>query len=184
MPVLESLSANLQRALDNNSANRYFTELEMSNVEPGANSTLNPFDIGVFDIGYGGAKSCQQILVLPYAYGEPGAEFWMRVYGWRLFGSKSADWIWIPTLLAELACMTSTRSGPPREPGQTSLLIREKEYVCDAIVPTAGVPGIVAPGRGLIAWFTVPTLGCQKVQFDFMIGDEGPGFPNALWARA
>ncbi len=133
---------------------------------------------------YGGRciVAASRICVLPFAYGEPFAEFYTRIYGWRRLGDSNDPMvIWIPTLLVELFGITSSQSGI------IGNYLGPTEYLVDTLSVTNGSLGSgygTSPGGGLPAYAVLDIQGCQKIQFDFVVGEEYPAFGNALWAFA
>ena len=153
-----SLSMPLTRALARNSDGFEFSTVYTQTAEP-----TGP-DEGIHNMGQGGGVTTNQIVVYPYALSEPGSAFWMRIYGWRVFGNDPNTCIWIRSQLAQWSCVVG------RMAGFTGRLLWDQERFC-------------ANGMD-IAFFYVPVLGCQKIQFEFVKNDELPSIGmNALWGR-
>jgi hypothetical protein len=154
-------------------------------------SAFSPLGDGVWPAGHQGAFAPQRIFLLPYCLGAAGSRFSVRLYGWRsvdnnnpagLTGANS--WVFVPYLLAELACIACARVGP----SGTARIVKSNEAMCDTITLTHGAVGqtgeIVSNGAGtnLVAFANVELRGCRYFQFDFQQTDPVP--MNCLWARA
>ena len=169
---MEMLSTKLSKALTANSENLVFSYPDVGLVEPVAD--------GDFVAGLGGATSPQQILIVPYCEGAPGRQFSMRLYGWWNHGEirDAANTIWLPLLLAEVACVAGPKNG------SGGRLIKESEYFAQGITFVAGDLGMY--GRivqgGDVGYLKIDLQGCRKFRFDFAVGEQAPGFGNALWA--
>ncbi len=172
--LIQTFSGPLSRALAVNKQDQYLQSLDTLGSEPLADGTF----VVTQDTN---TLAQNRLFVLPFVEGEPGVEFFMRVYGWRQLGNDPALMVWIPDLLVEVFCVASIRGG------LDSRTLRSKEYLADTVILTNGSVGsgfVNSPGGGLPAYVTVDLMGCRKFQFDFVCGEEYPGFPNALWTFA
>lgn len=168
--IIENLSGPLTRALAVNSEKVQFEDwlnFDVLGEEPTGD--------GTHDVGQ--TTTPPSVIIYPFAAGDVGTEFWMRVWGWRGFGNVAAQGVWVPLLLAEMMCVVCDR------PGKGGRLIAETERLCDQAVRTAGIGSVYSPGSNHIAFAAVPLMGCHKIKFDIASGNAGPCFGNALWAR-
>jgi len=168
-----------------NSQNTAFVPLAPSNLSPDPNRSKDGF---VIFSGTEGQVSPGRLILIPYAEGQ-GAMFSMRLYAWRRLGTDSRLWVWVPMLLAEFACITSNQAGPTdAQPGSSTRLIKDTEFLCDTISLTQGSLGncglvtSTGPGTNLIAFAIVDGCGATLISFDFQQTD--PVGMNCLWARA
>ncbi len=172
--LIQTFSGPLSRALAVNKQDQYLQSLDVLGSEPLAD--------GTFVVAQDTNTLAQnRLFVLPFVEGEPSVEFFMRVYGWRQLGNDPALTVWVPDLLVEAFCVAGIRGGVD------SRTLRSKEYLADTIILTNGSLGsgfINSAGSGLGAHVVLDLLGCRKFQFDFVVGEEYPGFPNALWTFA
>jgi hypothetical protein len=175
--LLETYSGSLQKALTRNSDQTSFRTLPIRTTEPGSVSNSDnsgPSDDGTFAVSSGGgATANNNICVYPYCRGEPGAEFWVRLWGWQNFGVNPNTLLWKKRMLAELMCVAGTQRGVDGK------VIRENEYFASRVIVTRGSAYAV---QDEIAWATVNLRACRRFQFDIAMGDELPAFGNALWA--
>ncbi len=187
--IIDSRSEPLMQALQfGDSQNTAWTSYDMTGSVPTGD--------GVWPAGHGGQLAPQRLFILPYCEGQAGSNFSVRVYGWR--GIEQPDGganrnVWIPFLLAELACVSCNRFGPantgptPPQP-YAGRFIQADEALCDTITLTQGSVGptgevvSTGPGSDLIAFAIVELRGARFFQFDFQQTDPVP--MNALWARA
>lgn len=165
-----------------------------------------PAGDGVYENGFGAMVAAGRLLLLPYGDGALGASFSLRVYGWRSFqdaNRQPIDLMWVPHLLAELACVLCNRGGPPNQaPNSTqanAVPMEATERFCDTIVLVQGSLGLegeinsTGPGTDLIATATVDLKGCQFFSFEFsqtVVLSPATGQPssdpvsmNAFWTR-
>ncbi len=172
--LIQTFSGQLTRALVVNKQDQYLQSIDTLAVEPTAD--------GVFKVAQDNNVLAQnRLFVLPFVEGEPAVEFFMRVYAWRHIGSDPAQIVWVPDLLVETFCVAGIRGGID------SRALRSKEYLADTVILTNGSVGsgfVMSAGGGLGAYVVLDLLGCRRFQFDFVVGEEYPGFPNALWTFA
>ena len=173
--IEQILSSPLAKALYNDSRNLEWTQIFTKTTAPQKYDGTNGTD-GVFLIGDEGMMAPRGLVLIPFCGGEQGANFWVRLYGWRQFGKDPGTLLWIPMILAEFACIATFQGG------FRDHVIAENERFVDSIGLSAGSGSIVAPGAGQVAYMTVPLLGSQRVQFDIVCGDELPAFGNCLFA--
>jgi hypothetical protein len=148
-----------------------------------------PTEAGVIDLGVGSGTVGAAFKFMPFAFGPPGSQFWVSLTGWSPLGSNQAEMVWIGISLGTFWCFTDVVTGPIKRPGiEPDRLVSELDSFCSIIMQTSGPPAsrysldypVVTPGLVF-----VPTLGSQKIKFDFALGDCVPGVGmNALWARA
>ncbi len=172
--LIQTFSGPLSRALLVNKQDQYLQSIDTASSDP--------LGDGVFSVAQDNNTLAQnRLFVLPFVEGEPSVEFFMRVYGWRQLGSDPAQAVWVPDLLVEVFCVAGIRGGID------SRTLRSKEYLADTIILTNGSLGsgfVNSSGGGLGAYVLMDLLGCRRFQFDFVVGEEYPGFPNALWTFA
>lgn len=198
---IRSQSSPLTKALRVNSQNPLFgsaTTIPVNqNVLGLARATLTPdlflpmltvpdsdgsFAMSMADATRGWPSGPLGVFLMPYCQGPKGSRFSIRLFGWReVPGGAAVDVVWIPYLLAELACIACDRSGPNRGTG-TNRYIHEDERFCDTITLVKGQANITSPGSNLIASAVVSLGGCRFIGFDFQQTDPVP--LNCLWAKA
>ena len=186
--IISNRSEPLSQALRlGDSQNTAWTSYDMQALKPSGD--------GVWSAGEGGVDAPQRLFLLPYCEGLAGSNFSMRVYGWRGVempnGGPNQN-VWIPFLLAELACVACNRFGPPLPgvlpPVGNGRFIQADEAMCDTITLTQGALGLTGeicstgPGTDLIAFAIVELRGVKAFSFDFQQTDPVP--MNCLWARA
>ncbi len=169
----------LSKAAQDNSQSLYFSQFTTVTTDPHITSPF-PALAPAFLFGGEGLVAPNKIQVFPFAKGEPGVEFYTRIYGWRRLGNKDDQFqVWLPYLLLEYFSICCN------QPGQFGCLLGATEYVCDTIVATNGNLGsgyVLSPGNNLPAYVVLDLQGCQEFQFDFVAGEEFPAFPNAIWS--
>ena len=114
----------------------------------------------------GGADGQVQnsLLVQPYAVGNENAAFKVQVWGWRKLGNAHETLIWLPTLLAQLACTTSAFVGLATK----ELLATER--FADTITIEEGHTDFVkvySPANDTPGWALIDLLGSQKYELVF-----------------
>lgn len=187
--VIDNRSEPLMQALLNgDSQNAAWTSFDMTPVKPSGDGVWSAGDSG-------GIHAPQRLFLLPYCEGLAGSNFSVRIYGWN--GVENPDGgpnrnVWIPYLLAELACVACNRFGPPLAGPIPQVyagrFIQPDEAACDTITLTQGGLGLTGeivstgPGTDLIAFAIVELRGCKLFQFDFQQTDPVP--MNCLWRRA
>lgn len=145
---------------------------------PFSNRMAGPgqYPLGIFDAGAGGELAPNRILIHPYCEGPAGSQFSMRVYAWRNLGEGppqggTANGIWIPSILCELACTASN------QPGQKGCLVLPEENFCDTITLTSGALGLGGDGEIIqappdqIASAILDIRGCRRFMFVFKQAD-------------
>lgn len=180
--VIDNRSEVLVPALQlGDSQNNAWTSLDMQATAPTGD--------GVYTSGHLGVFSAQKLFVQPYCMGLTGSRFSLRLYGWRgaennagAARSGANSQVWLPYLLAELACVACARQGPPG----AQRIVQASENMCDTITLTRGALGAAGeivsnPGTGLIAFAQVELRGAKFFSFDFKTTDPVP--MNALFAR-
>ncbi len=186
--LIDTLSVPLDKALAANSSAGVFASLDLVVIGPTLGDTT-----GVYTAGSdAGAASPNRVRILPFCEGTAGASFSLRMYAWLSMHNPtnySDRAIWVPMLLAEFACISCNRGGPPQAyPGPSRSLIKETEYFCDTITLVQGNLGkngyitSTGPGTDLIASVMLDLQGCRRFQFDFQQTD--PVNMNALYGRA
>lgn len=158
------------------------------------NQLANAAD-GVWEMSLDGDFVSQTLLIIPYAESAPTpSNFYMRVWGWKLFPGSNAQKFWIPILLLQFQCTTCALTGPQRTVGVAGPAnlrrMEQHEYLCDTIQLVVGNSypdsDVISPGSQGVndcgASVEADTRGCQMIQFDFQQIDS-VGM-NAFWARA
>ena len=188
--LLDTLTTPFSRALRgaNSSAGTFASlNIQAERPNPFNQDSLTGID-GVYSMGEGGIYTVNRLQLIPYA-DAAGAQFSLRLYGWDSVAPPDASnnlIVWVPFLIAELACTTSNRSGV------TGHYVNDTEYAVDTIVLTQGTTGnngfagglinSTGPGTDLIAYALITLSGCQFIQFDFQQTDSVS--MNCLWARS
>lgn len=165
--LIEMQSAPLRKALTRNSRAVVLSEtwFEVTGTAPTNDTTKNRE--GIFDVPEG--PITPSICVVPFAEGDPGGQFWLRLWGWRRLGKDPNTEIWIPLLLSQMLCVLGTQMGfKNRE-------ITQRERFVSQIVGANAV-------NDRVSYAVVGLRGCQKFQFDIAQGSVGPAYGNALWA--
>ncbi len=143
---------------------------------------------GVWSAGYGGLECAYRLFVQPYANGDAGSLFWMRLWGWRPIGNDPSTFVWVNHLLVELACKTGEIPGPSNDSDlKTNRTLLKTERLCDTIGLVRGSVGtgeIVSDGGNYPAHALIDLRGCRRFQFEFQQNDDPAVITmNALWAR-
>jgi hypothetical protein len=143
---------------------------------------IEPTADGYYSAGQGGAVAVQQLLLLPYCYGPPNSDWYMRVYGWWKAGREGDREVvtWLPLLLAELYCIAGTFSGP----GGLRRFINDQEFFAKTCTVSAGNLGQFGGvlGGSDISYVKLDLQGCQGFSFDCAQSTTGT-FGNCLWSR-
>ena len=138
-----------------------------------------PLGEGIFNIGYGGSTASPSLKVCPFGQGQEGQQFQMRIYAMSALGTDPRTWVWHRTIIAEMVCTLG------RQAGFANRVVETFERFAGEIAVTYGLANIYPAPDGGIACAVIPTLGCQKAQFEF--ANEDPALPigmNSLWTRA
>lgn len=138
-----------------------------------------PTNDGVLDLLNAGTGVIvpQYLKLWPIGLSANDDAYSMRVIGWTRIGSgPNAGTLWYPTVLCELACIMGSTTGVAGSP------VLNTEFFCDVItVVTQGVIAgtdnalattfgnieITSPGNDLIAYALIPTMGFEKLEFQF-----------------
>lgn len=146
-----------------------------------------PTNDGVHDLGIGGGGEVpSDAVIIPYSVGSENDTFNMRVIGWRRL-SHGATLLWIPSILADLACTLGAQTGV------AATAVVATELFCDAItittepvitsdVTNSGTSARFSPANDLIAWVSVPLYGSEKIEFTFDMATGDPTSANALFS--
>ncbi len=181
--IQRDVSTILQKALTPPAQNGLFTIFNMTPTQPTGN--------GVFQAGQNGMISPRRIKIIPFAHGNAGLQFSMRVFAWeQLYGSGNENSIvWVPLLLVELLCTICNQPGPAEGyPGSITSLLGPTDQACDTISVVQGNLGNLGfvtstgPGTDLIAFAMLDLTGPKLIQFDFQQSD--PVEMNAMWRFA
>ena len=169
---METRASQFAKALSTDSADTSFPSRIPTATEPSGS--------GVLDIGMHGVSSNGMILV-PYATSGDGDTFSMRVIGWRVVGAGNTDTLlWIPVVLAEIACTASTTVGVAGK-----IIVATERFV-DTITLVTGNDDIsidiVSPTGDEIAHVLVDTKGFQKIELTFDSTAVGTTAMNCLYA--
>lgn len=149
-----------------------------------------PTNDGVLDIKGDGLVVPSQMLIIPYGLGADDDAADMRVIGWRHAGPVDLQGgtraLWIPTILGEFNCTFSTAVGV------AGSFVLNTERFADTITiqalattggrqptfqgaDTTGTPlkyyfgdiRIFSIANNLIAYVSMPTYGCEKIEITF-----------------
>lgn len=105
------------------------------------------------------------VLVVAFGAGSDDTTFSVRVIGWRLFGDDPQTQLWIPAVLAELACTLSSAVGVAGK------VVVNTERFADTITLVTGNDDIsidiVSPTGNVVAHAAVDIKGFQKLEFTF-----------------
>ena len=172
--LLETLSVDFVKALATDATNTSFPSKVPTATEPSGN--------GVIDLGGPGASAVVQngILIVPYATAGDDDTFSVRVIGWRKLGNAPATLLWVPVVLAELACTAS------QAVGVAGRLVVATERFADTITLVTGNEDIsidiVSPTGNVIAHALADLKGFKKVELTFDSTAAGTTAMNALYA--
>jgi hypothetical protein len=104
----------------------------------------------------------------------------VRLIGWRKLGSDPATQLWIPVVLAELACTACAVTGVAGK------LIVATERFCDTITLVTGNDDIsidiVSPTGDVIAHALADIKGFSKLEITFDSTAAGTTAMNCLYA--
>jgi hypothetical protein len=147
--------------------------------------TAEPTGAGVVQFGYSGpgapgAVASRGILLLPFATAADGANFNIRVLGWRrvpasAFGTGGLN-LWIPVLLCEAAVRVSNQL-----PGLANTAVGSADLMANAITITRGDGRVYAPSDSQAAMLLVPSLGSAYLEILFNRGEALSA--GSLYAR-
>jgi hypothetical protein len=199
--LLYNLSNQLTKALQSGNSLQQTFNLLVPQVQSPKVLTPNqqylggPAD-GIYDGGHDGLLCPPRIFLLPFCEGAPGSGFSMRLWSWRAVTHPEGNpnqAVWIPVLVAELACVACSVGGPvaPTEPQIPQRWLSATEMLCDTISLTQGTLGnggliqSTGPGTNLVAFAEVDLIGSRFFSFDFQLADNGnPVGMNCLFAKA
>lgn len=189
--IIDYRSEPTNRALLLNSINPAWTVFQTKERSPIGSS--GAVEVGSFTVGHEGMFAPGRVHLMPFLQGNPSQNFSMRVYGW--YGITVPDSginhaVWVPALLAELACTSCTINGPsnPAPGNPTPRILGPDEFLCDTIVLTQGNLGVngyinsTGPGTNLVASAMLDLAGCRYFSLDFQQTD--PVGMNTLFSRA
>lgn len=137
-----------------------------------------PVGTGVIDLRSSFGSFVQNAaIVVPYATGATLGTFSERIYGWHQFGADPKTRIWVPVLLAEIACTLCATTGVANG------IIPTTQLFCDTIsLAFGGNVETDSPANGVsIAHIILAIKGFQKLQCNFKI-NTGPTAMNSLLA--
>lgn len=136
-------------------------------------TTTEPSADGVIDLAPLAGRVADNLLLIPYGTGSENDTFDLRVIGWR-----KVDTLWIPVILAEVACTLSAAVGVASAP-----VINSERFV-DTLSLTIGNQNasaeVVSPGDDVLAHLMLDVKGFSKVEITFAI-DTGATGMNALY---
>ena len=186
--IIETPAAKLTQALlQGDSVQGAFGSVVALASEPTADGYIN----------VGSNKSTNaplRLFFMPYASIGAGSNFSMRLWGWRYVGTRGGPWIWIPFLLAEIACTTCDSPMPANPAGQAlpdPLPIPDNCNLCDTLTLVQGDLGlagrlnVTGPGSNIPAFGLLDLVGSQRIYFEFSQSDAQVAIGmNCLWCFA
>lgn len=133
-----------------------------------------PTNDGVIDLKAGGGVEVPEWLdVYPVGVGSDEDAFSLRVIGWRRLGTNApAKQLWVPAVLAEVACTLGTAAGVAGTPLGSSTLFADTitivhEPTITADVTRLGTVEVFNPADNTVAYFRVKLHGVERVEFTF-----------------
>lgn len=168
---IDTISNNLTKALTANSSATSFAAKVITTTEPTGT--------GIIDLRYPGRFLGHAKLRLhPYGTGNDDTTFAMRMIGWTYATSGDPDTaVWVPTVLAEVACTLSTAVGVAAK------YVIETERFCDTITKVTGNDEhlrLVSPTGNVIGYVELYCSGVHKVELSFDMTGATDG--NCLYA--
>lgn len=168
------------RALTTNSSASSFASKVYTVTEPSGNGIVEL-------IRDGGGLVPQRVKLWPIGLGSENDAFSLRIIGWEKIGQGAAPATgWIPTIVAELACIVGTAVGVASSPvlnterfADTITIVTEPTIT--AATTRQGTVELTSPTNDLIAHAKVWIEGFHKLEFTF---DQTTGTPtmNVLFA--
>lgn len=124
-----------------------------------------PTGAGVVNDPIVGDKAPDWVQVIPFGDGADNATFDLRVIGWKV----SDLGLWVPTILAQAACILSSTVG------SNTFEVTASQRFADTITLTQVIASSVdsklsSPTGELVASFQVETRGCVYVEVTFNLG--------------
>ncbi len=124
----------------------------------GTQQAINIAD-GNFGVGQNSA------LIVPYGLGANNDGFSIRMIGWRSINRDGATRLWVPVILAEVACLMSAAVGI------AGAAVINTEAFCDTLTLVTGNANIsvetVSPTGDVIGHIIVALKGFQKLELTF-----------------
>jgi hypothetical protein len=192
--LLETLSTPFTKALRNgNSTAAAFSSIIPRTTAPvpvssGPNAAGGTD--GVYDFSDHHYFTVNRLQLMPYADGNTGSQFSMRVFGWDVIEPPDANpnlIVWIPFLICELAVTTGALVG------FAGRYLSATEHLATTITLTQGLVGGtdgITGGRiysytdtSLAGWVLLTISGCRYIQFDFQKTSANIGM-NCLWGKS
>ena len=183
----------LERAFETNSTASSFTSLIPTVTEPAGVRVGETGAAGVFNLLPDGKGLVpDKALVSFFGAGNDNDTFDARLVGWDRIGSHPTSTLWVPRILASFSCTVSQMVGIAG-----SKVINTDRFVDtitlnavagDPVFPdidgggnaaSGGTVQIFSPANNLMAYVSVPILGCEKLQFIF--DSTGATNANALF---
>lgn len=179
MSLLETLSGPFRKARSVNASDSSFpSKIPVATEPSGDAGTATGASVIDLAINPGGGGVIQNgVLIVPYGLGNDNDAFSIRVIGWkRISTGDPTTVLWVPIVLAELACIISTTVGIAGK------LVIETERFADTITRVTGSDrscDIVSPTAEEIAHAYVDLKGFEKLELTY---DQTTGTPtmNAL----
>jgi hypothetical protein len=177
--LLEVSSSPFRRARSVNATGQFPSRIPRA-LKPGDDASATGFSAIQLAPDAGGY--CQNsVLIMPFSTGANDDTYSLRVYGWRYFGGTDpATGLWIPCLLAELACVASSTLV-----GAAGKALLATEMFADAITLTVGNAGVgvdvVSPTGDVPAHALVTLKGFQLLELTHKVTTTPTGL-NALVA--
>ena len=157
VPVTPTMD--LRKMLATNSTDTAFDSIIPKTTEPSGDGLIKTSEGG-------GGVMPNAIKVLFYGTGDDNDTFSARVIGWHKIGvGTGAGRLWVPIILAELACTMSATVGIANAP-----VVATERFV-DTITLVTGNDDIsidiVSPTGDEIAHAVLDLKGCQYIEFSF-----------------
>ncbi len=93
---------------------------------------------------------------IPYSIGADNTTYSMRIIGWRKVST-----LWVPTIIAELACTASAAVGV------ASAAVINTERFADTITLVSGIAVLNSPTNDTAGRFSICTTSFSKIEFTF-----------------
>ena len=136
-------------------------------------TTTEPAGAGVLDLAALAGRMPDNLLLVPFGTGNDGDAFNLRVIGWRKVAA-----LWVPVLLAEIACTLSAAAGV------AGAAVTDSERFADALSLTTGNANVsaevISPGGDLVAHALIDVKGFARVELTFAVAAGATGM-NALY---
>lgn len=179
MATIETISQFFRKARSVNQTSTSFVSKVPVNAQPAADSGSATASAAI-DLANNGIITQNSVLICPYALASNNDTFSVRVIGWRRIGTEPTSWLWVPVLLAEIACTCGTSVGV------AGMQVLNTEAFADTITLTAGNDNVSIDRNSLadnlIAHVVVDMKGSKMLELSFSTESSSATSCNALIA--